>query len=660
MISIKIPFTKDVMHLSVDFDADFKRNIAFIKNNLAGRTYNPAFKRWEVPYLSKNIQVIKSFASLFSNLEELDELEKYETTAYLTVLDFNTEYQLDFTYDTRIIHIIKSWMKYPRDRGFDGETKVWYISKETWNLVKFDLVEHIDNIGEKIDLPPGEDLDNIRDNIVPKTRWSIPDEEFKELTETIKSEYPFLREYQCRDVALYVINGKILNANQMGLGKTIETGAFISMEKPKKVLIVVPASLKVQWKLELEKFFPEVAEWIYLIKGNIAKREKIWKEAFMNERYIIITNYANLRTNDYLKFELHKKMFDFLVFDEITKCKDRSTQTFKLAEKLRAKRTAGLTGTPLENHLKDIYNIMKIIFPTFFGAWSDFEHQYFRRGGYMNKELFEKPGAAENLKTEIQDFPGWIRWNRRSVLKELPELLINTYRVKLKGKERDKYDLLRDQLLEIYDKRGYRVNTKNILSLILALRRLCSDPEIYDIQFKNSAKKAEFVRIVKDNLNGQKILVFSQFKDCVYLYSKALEDAGIKTMVITGDVKMSERATMISDFEKSEEIKVLMATDAFSYGQNLQMCSILINIDMHFNPAVMKQRIGRIQRIGQKEKVLNVINFLVENSIEEFVYNKIIQKNLLFDTVVSQNEKEFNFTEEFGKYLRKEVTANGK
>jgi SNF2 family DNA or RNA helicase len=184
------------------------------------------------------------------------------------------------------------------------------------------------------------------------------------------------------------------------------------------------------------------------------------------------------------------------------------------------------------------------------------------------------------------------------------------------------------------------------------MRRLCSDPEIYDFNFGNSAKKQEFVRIVKDNLNGTtKILVFSQFKDCINLYSKALEKVGIKTLVITGDTPQNRRLELIEGFAKSKDVKVLLATDAFSYGQNLQMCSILINIDQHFNPAIIKQRIGRIQRIGQKEKVLNVINFLVENSIEEWIYEKIMRKNILFDTIITQNEKKFSFTDMVQEYL---------
>lgn len=653
MITIEIPFIKDVMFLTTEFGNDFKSDVGFIKNSLLGRKWNNAYKRWEVPTLNINKKTMRSFASKFENLEIIDELDAYDTAPYIIVDNYGGDYTLDFVYDTSIISMIKSIMHYPKDKGYNAESKNWSVSPDTWRQLRISLATYINEIGERVEFPKGEDIEFlVAKGKSSKHNSSISDEDYEDLCLTIKGEYPFLRDYQARDVAKYTTTIGILNANQMGLGKTIETGAYIDLQNPPSVLIVVPASLKIQWQKELVRFFPKLEKIIFVIKGTIKQREKIWRKALGRKQHIIITNYANLRTKDYIEFKLNEREFDMLVFDEITKCKNRKTETFKMAERLNGIMKVGLTGTPIENHISDIFNIMKLIHPFFFGSWSEFSRKYFYKGGYQGKEYFEKPEAPRKIADELKEFFGWIRWNRKTVLKELPELLINTYRVQLNPKERKAYELLRKQLLEIYDKEGYQVNLKNILSLILAMRRLCSDPQIYDLNFQNSAKKSEFVRIVKDNLNGQKILVFSQFKDCVKLYSKALERVGIKTMVITGDTKQKDRPMLIEHFKNSKDIKVLMCTDAFSYGQNLQMCSIMINIDQHFNPAIIKQRIGRIQRIGQKEKVLNVINFLVEDSIEEFIYEKIMRKNILFDTIITQNEEKFSFTQVIQEYLK--------
>lgn len=658
MIHIEIPFSKDSFFLTFGFGSDFKANVNFIKTEFLGRQWNHPYKRWEIPYLAKNIKVAKAFASKFDNIEKLDELEEFESALYLKVYSMGDEYAIEFVYDNTIRTIIKShlnWDKWKKsnESPFREETKWWYCKPEEWNNMKFELWEYLDSIEERYEFPKGEDIEVIA-SMKPKSKnYRIQEEEYEELCVTVKSLYPFLREYQARDIVKQTTTLHILNANQMGLGKTIETLGYIHMENPLKVLIVVPNSLKIQWKLEIKKFFPELSDRVVVIIGNKTKRQKLWS-ALNRTKFIIITNYENLRTNDYIRFRLNSYEFDLLVFDEITRCKNHDTQTFKLSAEIQSKKRIGLTGTPIENHLRDIFNIMKIIHPTFFGTWTTFATKYMYKGGYQNRQWLERPNAPYLVAQELKEFFGWIRWNRKSVLKELPELLINTYRVELNPKERKTYELLRLKLLEIYDKKGFAINTKNILSLILAMRRMCSDPEIYDFKFKNSAKKQEFVRVIHENLDGKKIVCFSQFKDCIHLYSKALNDKGIKTMILTGDVKIEDRDDMIQEFEDSKDTKVLMCTDAFSYGKNLQFCSMLINIDQHFNPAIIKQRIGRIQRIGQKENVINVINFLVIDSIEEFVYEKIMRKNMLFDAIITSNEANFSFMKSVKEYLHQE------
>jgi SNF2 family DNA or RNA helicase len=307
--------------------------------------------------------------------------------------------------------MIKSIMHYPKDKGFQEIAKNWIVSSDTWVNLRIELATYLHEIGETCKFPAGEEIEFlVAKGKVKKRNFTISDQDFEDLCETVKVKYPFLRDYQARDVVVYTTTVGILNANQMGLGKTIETGAYIDLEKPPNVLIVVPASLKTQWAKELKKFFPDLTDRIFVIKGTIKQRAKIWNRAFGRKNYIIITNYANLRTKDYIEFSLNQIEFDLLVFDEITKCKNHNTETFKMAEKLNGIIKVGLTGTPIENHITDIFNIMKLIHPFFFGAWSEFSREYFYKGGYQGKEYIEKPEAPRKIAEELREFMGWIRW----------------------------------------------------------------------------------------------------------------------------------------------------------------------------------------------------------------------------------------------------------
>ena len=666
-------FNKITLFFSLDFDAHFRELIQFIKEKFVDRKYNPDKKRWEIPFLKSNLKRIVSNISYFNNPEILEKLEAYDTNYFFIAQQESGEIKLRFHYigDTHpdhktfnsLINSIKGWKSSVVDR-WDGENRCWVVSLDTWDLLRFDIIPILEDYGERFKLLSGDDIATLKEQAKErKAKYYDPDEQqFNELINIIKLTYPFLRDYQARDTAQYCITSRILNGNQMGLGKTIETGAFISFKNPKKVLIIVPNSIKRQWNRELKKFFDLNS---VVIEGTIKKRAKLWG-ALNRKTCIIITNYENLRTKDYKTFQLDRINFDLVVFDEITRCKNYDTQTHKLCKAINGKKIVGLTGTPIENHLTDIYSIMQIIHPDFFGDFQTFAAKYLRKIKFFVKRIGrvitvwkDKIGAGEDLAQELKEFHGWIRWNRKSVLKELPELMMNYLTIDFTPAERKIYNQIKNEIMIIEDKNGHEIKYKNVLSKIQALRRFCSEPAIYcKREFgkngKKSAKKSEFVQLIKDNINGTKILAFSQQKDVVYSYAKALRDNKIDCLTITGDDNLNEREIKIEKLGQMDKYKVLLCTDAMSHGVNLQFCSMLINIDLHFNPAIIKQRIGRIHRIGQKDDKINIVSFIMKDSIEDYVYQKVIQKNALFDTVISSNEQIMNFAREYLKADKKQ------
>ncbi len=463
--------------------------------------------------------------------------------------------------------------------------------------------------------------------------------ELTDLEQKIKNRYDnskiTLRNYQIKDIASYIENNAIGNCSDVGLGKNFETACFLDYAKPAKVLIVVPNTLKFQWREELIKNFSFREEDITVISGNKEQRSQQWV-ALKNPKFLIINNYENLQTEDFKNFKLDSIEFDCLIFDEIAKLRNPGTQIHQLCKRLRHKKIIGLTATPIENSLRDLFGIVSILKPYLFGE----EYSNFKRY-YSEMVNVEEVTVAEALKY----FTGFIRWNKVSVFKELPEIHPLVINVNLSEKERVRYNEIETGIKKLKDSQGKVINHKKVFEVMVTQRRFCSDPGIYFKQHYSSeevqsAKIEKFLNLVKYIVKHRhdKILCFSCYTAVVKSYSIALTKAGIKNTIITGEVGNEKRDQIIENFQNDKDTQILLCTDGLSHGKNLQFCSILLNIDQDWNPAIIKQRLGRIHRIGQNSKNLLVVSFLCKGTIEETIYKKIKQKNLVFVDVINSNE----------------------
>jgi len=453
----------------------------------------------------------------------------------------------------------------------------------------------------------------------------------KELYLLISDKYPTLREFQILDIIQYIQKDTIANFNDVGLGKGFETACYLDLAKPAKVLIVVPNTMKYQWRREMTENFSFSMEDITLINGSAQKRKSQWS-VLNNKRFIIITNYENLRTDDFHLNQLDKYMFDCVIFDEITITRNIKTDFYQICRQLKSKKVIGLSGTPLENRFMDIYGVISLLNPRFFSSPEAFTAHYI-----IGKSVKE---SSNLIAKALHYFDGLIRWKKEDVLTDIvPEIALKTIPVMFSTEERKNYEEIKKGKVEVRHKNGKSMNPKELLNKIQVLIRFCSDSSIY-LPNTTSSKKEAFMELIKELPPSEKILVFSHHRDIIFRYSAMLTKAGIKNYYITGKLRSNyKREKLLYRFQSDENAHVLLCTDTFAQGKNIQFCSVLINIDQHWNPSVIKQRIGRIHRIGQTGEKITVYSFLCKDTIEERIYQKIQEKNLIFTEIIGANEK---------------------
>ena len=642
-----VTFKEGIVYLSFDYK---KTLVEFVKDNFIERKYNPSTREWYFLPYRHNVKILKERRDLFPVIPEIDIIPSY------IISEDESGIYIRSRYDNNVINLIKKIE--PRYRVWKKIDKIWYVNKSFFHEIAFDLIMYLDSLDDlyicTVDIDKYISEEDMKKSDEDEKVVLLDPEEHKKLYEDLKKKFPFLRDYQTEDVITYINEDNIFNCNDMGLGKTIETGAYIKYTKPQEVLIVCPKSVMKQWSKELFKFFnmnsivipddPKKRKAIYL-----AHSRGIDEMGDGENSLILITNYAKLITGDFEEF-FGKRFWSLVVLDEITKIKDGRTKIHKAVKQLKVVKTVGLTGTPVENRVQELYTLMNVIDWRFFGKFKEFASRYMKPGGFGG--YIARYDTPKKLGEKLKGFDGFIRWKKSEVLKELPEVIENCYRFDLYDAERKKYNEIIAGTAKVFNKDGKRINLENILSLIQVLRLAVSDLSIYFDFAEGSSKRDLFFELINDYLNGgldnKKIVCFSQYKSVVYNYTKFLNIKKIKTISITGDNTIDMREHLLDRFKSEDDVKVLICTDVFAHGINITEASYLINIDIPWNPAILQQRIGRLHRIGQKNPV-NVINLIAENTIEEMVEEKILSKVKMFDDIVKINEKSMT------TYIKKEI-----
>lgn len=479
--------------------------------------------------------------------------------------------------------------------------------------------------------------------LLDKVGNALYEREIKKAKSSFKPDYSLIKAtlypYQIEGVEFCLFKRAAIIGDEMGLGKTLQAIALSVFKKRffglKKVLVVCPASLKTQWKSEIEKFTDERA---IVIAGSKQERQLIYDN---NEDFFKITNYeAVLR--DTLVIGRFKP--DIVILDEAQRIKNFKTKTHQAIKSIPHKQSIVLTGTPLENKLEDLFAIIQFADPEFLGPLWVFASKHFliapkkkkRIAGYTNLESLNK-----KVKSLV------IRRKKEDVLESLPEQIINNYYIDLSSEQSKIHRGYLQSLIPLISKKFLTaIDMRRIFEILTGMRMVCNSTYLIDRKTNISPKLVELEKILVDIVieNKRKVVIFSEWTTMTYLIGKALSDLGIDFIEFTGKVPVAKRPALIDEFNNNPDCKVFLSTDAGGLGLNLQVADCVINCELPWNPAKLNQRIGRVIRIGQKSKSVNVINLISKFSIEENVLASINQKQQLFDAIFDGNADTLDFS----------------
>ena len=467
------------------------------------------------------------------------------------------------------------------------------------------------------------------------------------------------------DVAQRVLRqmgGRAILADEVGLGKTIEASIIYKelaiRGLARRALILTPASLVGQWQGELEEKFFERFEtptdpddWHGVTKA--------------------IVSHDRARSRRHAE-EILRHHWDLVIVDEAHKIKSHRGATYQFIEKIERDFILLLTATPLQNDLRELYNLVTLLRPGQLGTWEEFRAEHLVAGDHRQPR---DPEALRVLTHEVM-----IRTRRSSVVDDLnlPPRRPRHPEVKLTTAERDLYDRTTQFLRRLY-KEGFvqpvedeeaadgdekprrRLTKKGILQLaVIHLRqRLCSSskalaeslehlaeserisPEYRTIarqlaqraqKIKTHAKLNVLTAVLKET--PDRVVVFSDHRPTIQLIEARVAALGRQPIVYWGAHSTPERDKRIRAFH-ADERSVLIATRAGSEGRNLQFCNVLVNYDLPWNPMVVEQRIGRLHRIGQTREV-HIVNLAAAGTIESYILQLLDRKIKLFELVVGE------------------------
>jgi superfamily II DNA or RNA helicase len=421
-----------------------------------------------------------------------------------------------------------------------------------------------------------------------------------------------LREYQqsgygwLARLAHWGIGGVL--ADDMGLGKTVQAlGILIDRAKNGAALIIAPTSVGSNWQRETEKFAPSLRPLLY----REHDRQALIDAAGPGD--LIITSYQLLQ-RDVDRFT--KRAWNTLVLDEAQFIKNFQTKTAQAVRQIEADWHLALSGTPLENHLGELWSLMRTVSPGLLGSWEKF------------RKNFAEPIERHNNKERLLALgrvvkPFILRRTKKEVLSELPERTEVVRLAELSETERKKYDAARLAALNELGANGTGGDTDaqmriRVLAWLTRLRQLACHPKLVDKRWdKSSAKLDLFMEIVEELREGEhRALVFSQFVQHLTLLRESLDKLGIRYQYLDGATPAAKRQEAVDAFQAGEGDLFLISLKAGGTGLNLTAADYVIHMDPWWNPAVEDQATDRAHRLGQ-QRAVTVYRLVAKDTIEQ-------------------------------------------
>lgn len=433
---------------------------------------------------------------------------------------------------------------------------------------------------------------------------------------------------------LYNLRGRAILADEVGLGKTIEAGLILKEYMVRglvtRTLILVPASLVLQWVRELNQKFgiPAVAQ----------KKEYMWAQ------YDVVVASIDTAKRDPHRDIVLGMEYDMLIIDEAHKLKNRKTTNYQFVSEIRKKYCMLLTATPVQNDLHELYNLITLLKPGQLGGKGKFQADF-----VVDKRIPKNEQLLQGLLSEVM-----IRNRRGDGNIGFTQRLVKNIPLSLSPEEQDLYDSVTDFVRKRYEDAGSDLSS--ILSLVTLQREVCSSRDAVFVTLVNLFKKTaadspvrpriwelvEKIKKIEANTKAEKamelirgmdgkVIIFTEYRATQEYLLKFLKDHQLIAVPYRGGMNRGKKDWMMDLFRRRAQ--VMVATEAGGEGINLQFCHNIINFDLPWNPMRVEQRIGRVHRVGQISDV-NIFNLSTLGTIEEHILHLLHEKINMFELVI--------------------------
>ncbi len=518
-------------------------------------------------------------------------------------------------------------------------SRVFDASGRFTGRVPDDFFRFVDQVADRPDVAIGEDALEFARRLAADATHQIRAVKIQRRITATRGLLPDVKArlypYQVEGVAFLAGTGRALLADDMGLGKTLQAIAAAAWlrahEGVKKALIICPASLKHQWAREIARFTDLGSQ---IVQGPPPERGAQYRR---DAAFFIINYELVLRDRTVIIDTLQP---DLVIMDEAQRIKNWRTKIAAAVKQIPCRYAFVLTGTPLENRLEDLYSLMQVVDPKVLGPlWRymvDF-HVTNERGkvlGYRNLSLLRRRLA-----------PVMLRRDRRLVSDQLPERIDQRLDVSLTPKQAELHDSAMGtagKLAATAKRRPLTPSEQNRLMAALQQARMaCDAAGLVDKETKGAPKLDELTTLLEELClqSGLKAVVFSQWEQMTRMVAERLDRMGLGFVRLHGGVPTAQRGALMDRFRDDDAVQVFISTDAGGVGLNLQSASVLINMDVPWNPAVLEQRNSRIHRLGQSRSV-QIITMVAAGAYEERVLELVQTKQDLFDNVVKEDATE--------------------
>jgi len=438
-------------------------------------------------------------------------------------------------------------------------------------------------------------------------------------------------DYQLQTVATVLgrMRGRAILADEVGLGKTIEAGLVLGELRARglagRALVIAPAGLVEQWREELERKF--------MLPTTTLEGGR-WERS--DDSPVVVASLAAAR-RDPARSALAGSPWDLIVMDEAHRLRNPRSASGRLARELTSRYLLLLTATPVENRLSDLYQLISLVAPGLLGTPAEFRRTYGAGAPTV------AAGRVPELRRTVAEVT--VRHRRSEVALRLPHRLAQTVAVHPSFAERQWYAQIAARIRDLgRDASATRRLTLRSLARTAGSSPMAAAPTLSTLGWDELAEQARSMpepakfRALVEHLRrhldaGDKVLVFTAFRQTLAALQAHLTDEGIDAAVYHGSLPRAGKEAAMADFRGSAP--VLLSTESAGEGRNMQFCHAMINLDLPWNPMQIEQRVGRLHRVGQEHDV-TVTNLVAKGTIEERILSVLESKINLFELVVGE------------------------